>query len=513
MRLALDPTATLPLYRQIEAHLRQDIAEGRLPPGTRLPATRALARTLGLSRLTVEAAYAELQADGLIAGRVGSGTFVSLPPPGPPATDGAAHRPTWPAWQLALPRPLGEATVAPAPDVLRLDLGTADPRAFPVAELRAHLQRVLLRDGADALTYGDSAGHPPLRQAIARLLSAQGLPARPEHVLITAGSQRALGLVTTLLAQAGDTVLVEAPTYPGALDLFRARGLRVIGVPMDGQGLRVDALAPLLALHRPRFLYTIPNFHNPTGTCLPAARRRALVALAAEQGVPLVEDDFVGDLRFDGRAQPPLKALDPAGHVLYLGTFSKMLVPGLRLGFVLADGPVVARLAELHRCEDLAVSQPLQRALEAFVTIGRYRTHLARSVRQLRPRRDALVAAVRRFLPHDVACQVPQGGLFLWLRLPPGCPTDALRPAALAAGMSYAPGPSFFPDPADGRRHLRLCFAAHTPDELTEATRRLGRAIASVPGSGPSPPAESCPAPTTSEPPPTPSSKPSAPHR
>jgi len=384
----------------------------------------------------------------------------------------------WPGWQRTLPRRIGGAEGSPASPAsggaIRLDLGLGDHRLFPVEAFRAELQRVLRRDGAEALGYGEPAGHLPLRRAIAQVLTAQGIPARPEDLLVTAGSQRAIGLVTTLLARPGDAVLVERPTYPGALELFRARGLRVIGAPTDALGLRVDALEPLLARHRPRLLYVIPNFQNPTGACLPAARRRALLALAARHEVPIVEDDFVGDLRYEGRAQPALKALDPAGHVIYLSTFSKMLMPGLRVGFVLADGPVVERLAHLHRLEELAGCLPIHRALAGFVDIGRYRSHLRRACRAYRGRRDAIVAAAARHLPGQVTWQVPQGGLFLWLRLPPGCDAAELLPLAAAAGVWFAPGAAFFPAPAEGRRFARLCFAGHEAGVLEEAMRRLG---------------------------------------
>lgn len=488
MRLPIDPDADVPLYQQLRAALRREIAAGRLPPGTRLPSTRALARDLGVSRLTVEAAYADLCADGLAAGRRGSGTYVEPPPPGPPPAPGPET--AWPRWQLDLAgaaRAAEDGEPAAPPGTIRLDQGIGDPALFPVDELRAAFQRALRRDGARALGYGDPAGPLPLRRAIAQVLTSQGIPARPEALLVTAGSQRAIGLVTSLLARPGDAVLVERPTYPGALELFRARGLRVVGAPTDEHGLRVDEVGPLLARHRPRLLYVIPNFQNPTGACLPAPRRRALVALAARHGVPVLEDDFVGDLRYEGRALPALKALDPAGHVLYVSTFSKMLMPGLRVGFVMADGPVLDRLVALHRQEELGGCLPIHRALEGFVSIGRYRAHLGRARRAYRRRRDAAVAAAARHLPPGTAWHVPAGGLFLWLRLPSGLDAAALLPAAAAAGVRYAPGAAFFPSPAEGRRHARLCFAGHEPEALEEGLRRLGavlRAAAAAGGPG-----------------------------
>jgi GntR family transcriptional regulator/MocR family aminotransferase len=479
MRIPIDRQRPLALYQQIESHLRRTIASGALAPGARLPATRALARDLGVNRLTVETAYDELEADGLVAGRAGSGTYVLAAPPAPPSR--AHPEPAWPAWQLDLAgrsRPIAGEEPRPA-RAISLAEGRGDPALYPVDELRRVLQAVMRRDRGLALEYGPAEGQPGLRRTIAELLASQGLPARAEDVLVTAGSQQALALAALLLARAGDTVLVERPTYSGALELFRALGLQVVGIPTDADGMRTEELEPLLLRHHPRLIYTIPTFHNPTGTCLPAGRRRELLALADRHNVAVLEDDFVGDLRYDGRAQAPLKAWDRGGRVLYAGTFSKMLAPGLRLGFLLADGPVHAALVERKRLLDVSTSNVLQRAVEAYVTVGRYRSHLRRTVRLYRRRRDALVQALGRHLP-ALELVPPRGGLFVWARLPAGPSCRRLLPAAHEAGVDFAPGYRFFPDPKDGEGFLRLNFAAHEPAVLEEGVRRLARAVRRV---------------------------------
>ncbi len=296
-------------------------------------------------------------------------------------------------------------------------------------------------------------------------------------MLITAGSQQALSLVTQLLLKPGDGILVESPTYAGALDLFRALGFRIVSVPIDKQGMQVEALEKLLQVHHPKLIYTIPNFHNPTGTCLSSARRHQLIVLADRYNVPILEDDFVGDLRYEGRAQPALKALDPGGRVIYVSTFSKMLMPGLRVGFLVADGPVHDGLVRFKHASDLATSSLVQRALEAYVTVGRYQAHLRRSSQEFRRRRDAMSAAVRKYLPAGIQVDVPQGGLFFWIRLPDGMSADELLPLACEKGVSFAPGSSFFPDPAGGADWMRLNFAAQPPDEIGEGLQRLAKAI------------------------------------
>jgi GntR family transcriptional regulator / MocR family aminotransferase len=253
--------------------------------------------------------------------------------------------------------------------------------------------------------------------------------------------------------------------------------LNIVGVPIDEHGMQTDALEAVLQQQHPRLIYTIPNFQNPSGMCLSAPRRRQLVALADRYNVPILEDDFVGDLRYGGRALPAIKALDPGGRVIYIGSFSKMLMPGLRVGYLLADGPVFSRLVRQKRVTDLTTSTLMQRTLDLFVTVGRYQAHLRRSCRSYRRRRDAMLAAIQRHLPADVQVDPPQGGLFIWLRLPAGLSSQRLLPLALEAGVEFAPGGRFFPNPADGARYLRLNFATQTPEAIEQGIQRLGQAV------------------------------------
>jgi GntR family transcriptional regulator/MocR family aminotransferase len=333
------------------------------------------------------------------------------------------------------------------------------------------------RDGMAALDYGESNGYAPLRATIAHVLASQGLQARAENILITAGSQQALSLVSQILLKPGDTILVESPTYGGALDLFRALNFVIVDIPMDEHGMQVDGLEKLLQQHHPKLIYTIPNFHNPTGTCLNSSRRRELIVLADRYNVPILEDDFVGDLRYDGRTQPSLKALDPGGRVIYASTFSKMLMPGLRVGFLMIEGPVYDSLVNFKRVNDLATSTLIQRALEAYVTVGRYQAHLRKSCQIFRKRRDAMVAAIKKFLPADVQFEIPQGGLFIWLKLPDGLSSVDLLPLACKDGVDFVPGNRFFTDIAQGQSWMRLNFVVHPPDEIEKGIKRLGRVI------------------------------------
>jgi len=485
MRIPIDRQSETPLYQQIESYLRQGILSGSLSADTRLPACRQLAHDLGVNRTTVENAYSALEADGLVFSRMGSGTYI-LPQNLIPAIPRNSLDAPWPLWQQSVqdrnfisksdivdemlqaaghPRPISFAS------------GISDARQFPVEEFRKVLQTVMRRDQIASLEYGERNGYAPLRKGIAHILASQGLQAHPENILITAGSQQAIFLASQVLLKPNDIVLVEDPTYSAALDLFRTLGFQIVGIPMDSQGMQVEKLETLLQQYHPKLIYTIPNFHNPTGTCLSSARRRQLIVLADRYNVPILEDDFVGDLRYEGHAQPSLKALDTNGQVIYVSTFSKMLMPGLRVGFIVADGPVYESLLNFKRLSDLATSTLIQRALDAYVTVGRYQAYLHRSGQTFRKRRDAMLDAIDRHLPPGVSFDTPKGGLFIWLCLPKSLAAEDLLPFASKEGVSFAPGNFFFTDGVSGKEWIRLNFASQPVEDIEEGIRRLGVAV------------------------------------
>lgn len=485
MRIPLDHHSDIPLYRQIETFFREAILSGTLVTDTCLPASRKLADDLGISRITVENAYAELKADGLISSRAGSGTYV-LPTYSLSTNSNDNSSTCWPLWQqdLVIEKKITEiigsempGKIAQHPNPISFAGGSGDPRLFPVVDFRRSIQTVIRRDGITALKYGDPRGFLQLRITIARILTSQGLQTQAENILITSGSQQALGLVSQLLLKPGDVVLVERPTYARALDLFRTLRLKIIGIPVDEEGMQVELLEELLQQFHPKLIYTIPNFQNPTGASMSSWRRRRLLALADRYNVPILEDDFVGDLRYEGRAQPSLKALDPGGRVIYTSTFSKMLLPGIRVGFIVVEGPVYEELVNHKQLHDLATSNLIQHALEAYVTIGRYQTHLHRSCRIYRKRRATMLQAIKHYLPTEVSVSPPQGGLFIWLCLSNNISTEKLFPVACKEGVIFTPGNSFFPDGSSGEYCMRLNFATNSPEEIEEGVKRLGKAL------------------------------------
>lgn len=485
MRIPIDRDSQTPMYQQVIDFLREEIRSGALPLGARLPSTRELAESIGVNRITVTNAYAELAAEGLIYTRLGSGTFVAESNQEDEDSRGTNEKPRqWPMWQTRLAqqsrftsqRTLDSYPLASTDDMINFSLGVGAEDLFPIDDFRKTMQSVLGKEKHEALGYGASAGYLPLRATIAQILSGQGIPTHPENVIITSGSQQALWLVVNLLLRPGDTVLVESPTYAGTLNLFRALDVHIASVPVDEEGMQVEKVEEILRTAHPGLIYTIPTFQNPTGTCMSSVRRRQLISLAGRYNIPILEDEFVGDLRYEGHSQPALKALDPDGRVIYISTFSKMLMPGLRVGYIVANGPVYEQILCWKRLNDIATSNLMQRALEAYITVGRYQTHLHRACRVYRQHRDRMSQALSWWMPPGTGWNNPEGGLFTWVELPGGLFADDLYPVAMEEGVQFTPGTLFFPDSRPSA-YIRLNFACVSEEKIEEGIRRLGRAV------------------------------------
>jgi len=356
--------------------------------------------------------------------------------------------------------------------------GSGDPALFPAAALSRALRFVLRRDGAGALDYGDGRGYLPLRIAVATHLARQGVQVTAEEVLITSGSQQAIDLCAQAFLQPGDWVVVESPTYNLAIDLFLSHKVNLAPVPVDEEGMRVDGLEAVVATRRPRLIYVIPTNHNPTGACMGAHRRKAILDLARQHSLPLLEDNYLGDLVYGEGNPPPLKAMDARGDAVMVGTFSKTLAPALRVGYLVAERALVERLARLRVVRDVSGCEVMQRVMELLLSTGWYRRHVMRLRREYRARRDTMGQALRRQLPGTAGWDLPRGGLFFWLRLPAGVEESDVVEKARQAGVSVAGGSFFFPE-AVTQGYLRLNLAENPPERIEEGVRRLALAMAS----------------------------------
>jgi 2-aminoadipate transaminase len=363
------------------------------------------------------------------------------------------------------------------PEIISFAGGLPAPEAFPVAAVEAACRLVLERHGATALQYGATEGYLPLRELLVRHMGRYGIEATPDDVLITSGAQQALDLVGKLLINPGDHVVVEEPTYLGALQAFRVYQAQFLSVPMDGEGIRLDRLEGALRCG-PKFLYALPNFQNPSGVTLGRDRRRRLVELASHYGVPIVEDDPYGQLRYEGEHLPPLMTMaeTPAQSVLYLGTLSKILGPGLRIGWVVAPPEVIRRLGQLKQGADLHTSTFTQMVAYETARGGFLDAHI-RHVRQVYGRRrDAMVRALEAHFPEEVRWTRPEGGLFLWVTLPPELDSSSLFARALQEKVAFVPGAPFFAGEG-GASSLRLNFSYSSPQRIEEGIARLGKVI------------------------------------
>jgi GntR family transcriptional regulator/MocR family aminotransferase len=486
--LSLDPGRETSLYQQLFDAIVERIRSGALAHGTRLPPTRTLADTLGAHRNTVVRAYRALEDAGFVTGTVGRGTFVQRPanleriaPGGDLRTSGVGRGI---AWSSLMSRQSGAEPLRRAErfvqqlagkSAIHLSMMQPSEDLLPDQLFRRCLDHVLTTLGAKALGYAPRAGVTRLREQIALDLAHQGVSATAEDVLVTAGSQQALDLLARLLINPGDAVIVNTATYTGALSAFTLAGARLISVPSDDEGPEL-AVLERLAQSSAKALYLMPSCQNPTGLSLSTARRRAVVEWSRRSGIPLIEDDYVSDLHLDGTPLLPLRALD--GDVIYVGTYSKKLIPALRVGYVVAPAACRPRLESLKQASDLG-SPLIQHALAEFLERGYLRAHLARVLPEYRARRDAIEQGLAQSLPPGIGWKRPGAGLLLWVPLPAGVDPQAVFEAAREEGVLVMP--SSMTRASDMTENgVRLTFCAEPAARLQEGARLFGKALKRV---------------------------------
>jgi 2-aminoadipate transaminase len=358
------------------------------------------------------------------------------------------------------------------PDVISFAGGLPAPELFPVAEVRAAADQVLVRYGSQALQYGQSEGYAALREWIAAEMGQRGIKATATDVLVTNGSQQVLDLMGKLYLNPGDVVLTENPTYLAAIQAFQTFEVKFVPVPTDENGLIPEALPELIRQHRPKFLYTIPNFQNPTGITLSAPRRETLAKLAAEHHLLVVEDDPYGKLRYRGTDIPPIKHWDETGQVVYASTFSKTIAPGIRTGWLIAPPEIFKRLLILKQASDLHTSSFDQILAYLYLTNNDQAAHLNKIRRCYGERYDVLDSTLRSAMPAGYSWTKPEGGMFLWITGPKELDSLELLQRCIAQKVAFVPGRDFFPADA-GRNFLRLNYSNSTPERIREGVGRI----------------------------------------
>jgi 2-aminoadipate transaminase len=462
-RPKLDANADIPIYRQLFEQIAEQIRTGQVGRGQRLPATRELAGQLGLNRTTVSAAYELLEAEGLIAGQVGRGSFVT----------GGKVRLDW-VGVLDRAEVPAAAPASPGRGVISFAVSRPSRKLFPLESFREAVRSVLDRgDLADILQLGSPAGFEPLRRYLLEEARTQGLLGIGDDLIVTNGCQQAMDLIGRVLVRPGDAVAVEDPVYPGLKNLLAGMGAQLCGVPCGQDGMDPAALERVLERERPRCVVVTSNFQNPTGGTLPLASRQAIADAARRTGVPVIENDAYGELRYAGEALPAIKQMDDVGGTVLLRSFSKVSFPGLRVGWALGPRPLIERLRAAKEASDLHTDQLSQAVLLEFAQSGQLELHRRRVLRAGEERLAATLGACREFLPAGSRWTRPEGGMNVWVRLPEPLDAGDLLARAQRAGAAYLPGRYFSVARFDAGA-LRLSFAGLSVEEIRRGMEILG---------------------------------------
>jgi len=479
--LHLQPESHVPLYVQLRDQIRALVHSGDLRAGARIPASRELATQLGVHRTTVANAYAELESEGLISGHVGRGTFIRgdgdarkiSVGPHPVSVDGGLR------WESLFADERGDeglsrlTQMAPR-GTISFVMARPAPEFFPIEELRKCTNAVWHREGAVILQFGPSDGYPSLKREIVAMLRSEGYSASDENLLITDGCQQALDLICKAFLRAGDTVLIENPAYPGAVAAFGGARARVLCAPVGTEtgpgknpGIDVSAVEAVLLQNRVKMIFVTPDFQNPTGTTVPLAERRRLLEIAARYQVPIVEDHIYAQLRARGERAPSLKQLDRSNLVIQIDSFSKIAFPGLRVGWIVAPSNVIERLRLVKQATDLHTGQLAQAILAEYMHRGHLGRHLERTRKGYSGRLAALEQALTKHMPSETKWTRPEGGMCVWVELPPGFDSNELLIHVRERGVIFAPGRYFYfqnPQP----NTLRLGFAGVNEKEIAK---------------------------------------------
>lgn len=464
-------SSPVPLHKQITDFIKGKISNGEWTIGYKLPPQRTLAKALEVNRSTVVTAYDELTAEGLIEGKSGSGTKVvnntwnllaTTPPPDWSSyVNSGIHEPNLPTIQE-----INRAEFIP--NMIRLGTGELSPDLLAGALMKQVLEKLPTRK--ISFGYEEPKGLLPLRVQISNYLKTIGVQASPSSILIVSGALQALQLISVGLLHKGSTVLTEKPSYLNSLHVFQSAGMRLVGIPLDKEGIKVNHIPQYKKLHKAALLYTIPSFHNPTGTLMTVERRNQLLNICKQEQLPLIEDDVYRELWFDERPPKPLKSYDKNGFVLYLGSLSKTLSPGLRIGWVVGPEPVIEHLADIKMQTDYGSSSLSQWAAVEWFSTGLYYQHLNEIRKQLKIRRDFTLNTLNKYFSNIATWEKPNGGFYVWVRLLPSISIRKLFEMALAEGILLNPG-NVYDNQAD--QYLRISYSFASLSNLEDSLRRL----------------------------------------
>lgn len=483
--IQIDKDISTPIYRQIIDRIVKLIEEGAILVGDPLPSTRELAEQLGVNRSTVYRAYQELYSMGHVESVPGSYTRIRKRPKITSLKE--HHKGTFSWKEKSAPRSdlIYQTYLHYTPEydsskedsgVINLSQLDLDAHLFPLDDFKRSMNQAFDLQGEKLLCYGSARGYKPLREAIANRLRMHGVSVIPEEILITNGAQQALELILKLLTEPGDKVIVESPTYANLLPLLRFYLVDVEEIPMREDGMDLDLLEQSLNSRIASVLYTIPNFQNPTGISTSQGHRERLLSICEKHDVPIVEDGFEEEMKYFGKVVLPIKSMDERKIVLYVGTFSKVLFPGIRIGWIAADEECVERLTAIKRFNDISTNHVVQVAMYHFLQMGYYDLNLRRLHRIFRNRMQIAIQAMESNLPEGVSWTRPMGGYTIWVRMHFCVDESLLKETSLNRGVLVSPGSYYF-NTGDRGNYCRISIASLEEDEIGEGIHRLGLAL------------------------------------
>lgn len=468
-------TKKTPKYQQIILYLKEKIANGEWPIGTKIPSQRVLANQFDVNRSTVITALEELTADGLIEGQIGKGTVVinntwtllatNSTPNWDSRVKSGVHKPSQKMVQEINDKETDGT-------LIQLSKGELSPQLFPLNKMKQVMNEVT--ESITAFGYEEPKGYLPLREAVVEYVKEADIHVSADSVLIVSGALQALQLISVGILEKSSTVLLEKPSYLYSLRVFQSLGMRLKGVKMDKEGICLDAVER--SEREARILYTNPSFHNPTGTLMTSDRRRGLLDLCEKKQLPIIEDDIYRELWIDEPSPKPLKSMDRHGHVLYVGSLSKTLSPGLRIGWIIGPEAVIERLADIKMQMDYGSSSLSQRVATEWLSSGLYYRHVAEVRKELKKRRDFVVHLVNQYLNNMVTYEIPHGGLFLWLKINGIISMNDLYRKMLANGIVLNPGQMYGEDTSC----IRLSYSYATVEELESGIQCLAEVMKSL---------------------------------
>lgn len=471
-----------PLYLQIKNQIQEMIMKDLIPKGMRLPPTRKLSQMLGVNRSTVISSYNELLAEGFVESHVGKGTVVV----GKKLTGEGIYSLSpliWSEYFGVSSRTIHNSIIRESAnwlsqeDVISLASGYSPPEYYPMEDFQKIMNRLLEKKSHMILNQSTCQGYFPLREILSKKMMLEGISANPNEILIVSGSMQGLYLLAKILLEPGDLVVVEKPTFLGALQIFSELGARIIGVPVDEEGMRVDILENIVSRQKPKIIYTLPTYQNPSGAVLSLERRKKLLNLAYKYHIGIIEDDPSSKFYYENEPPPSLKSLDRSNYVIYLSTFSKLLFPGLRIGWLAASRQVIERITRSRQFIDISSNTLGEYVFSEFLRENLLEKHLDELRRLYSRKKDVMISALSKYCSSLMKWSKPEGGFYVWCNLNKGLSSRELLRESFYEKVAFIPGGTFFPEEIEGEAWLRLSFTYEKEDLIEEGIKRLSKAI------------------------------------